>query len=104
MPQNGERSTETLHSTAATTMAYGSYLEWKKSGMNGYKTNLAISLGGASFLLICLVYTDTLNKLPKQAARLKGCSRNYPGGALFFQTPPPPGHTWSQSPPTPQDT
>ena len=25
------------------------------------------------------------------------------GGALFFfQTPPPPGHTWSQSPPTPR--
>ena len=32
----------------------------------------------------------------------KGCSRNYPrGGAFFFQTPPPPEHTWSQSPPTP---
>ena len=30
----------------------------------------------------------------------KGHSRNYPGGAHFFQTPPPPGHTWSQSPPT----
>ena len=24
------------------------------------------------------------------------------GGCIFFQTPPPPGHTWSQSPPTPR--
>ena len=32
-----------------------------------------------------------------------GCSRNYPqGGAFFFQTAPPPGHIWSQSPPTPR--
>ena len=29
----------------------------------------------------------------------KGCSRNHPwGDTFFFQTPPPPGHTWSQSP------
>ena len=26
------------------------------------------------------------------------------GATFFFQTPPPPGHTWSQSPPDPQDT
>ena len=26
------------------------------------------------------------------------------GGTFFFQTPPPPGHTRSQSPPDPQDT
>ena len=33
----------------------------------------------------------------------KGRFRNYPGGGhIFFQTPPPPGQTWSQSPPTPR--
>ena len=36
------------------------------------------------------------------SAMCKGCSRNYPGGAFFFQTPPPPGHTWSQSAPPPR--
>ena len=30
----------------------------------------------------------------------EGCSRYYPGGAHFFADPPPPWHTWSQSPPT----
>ena len=26
------------------------------------------------------------------------------GPHIFFQAPPPPGHTWGQSPPNPQDT
>ena len=34
----------------------------------------------------------------------KGCSRNYPGGHIFFQTPSTPRTHMESDPPDPQDT
>ena len=48
----------------------------------------------------CSYVTDFFLAPPQK--KNQGCSRKYPwGGHIFLQTPPPPGHTWSQSPPQP---
>ena len=39
-----------------------------------------------------------LLKLILNSSKTKGCSRNYPRGGVFFQTPPPPGHVESEPP------
>ena len=80
---------------------------------DGQKRALLLHTAGAHVKDVFATLGDTRSNFETALAALcktkldehKGCSRNYPQGEvghIFFQTPPPPGHTWGQSSPTPR--
>ena len=65
-------------------------------------------LGGMSRAAVQKIWPQTelsfklphVNILVIQVVNFRAVSEIILEGVHFFQTPPPPGHTWSQSPPT----